>query len=187
MRKEPYSLNPQPRYPISRDGPRRPSGKRRLLQVAATTRDPPANPEAQPEAFYRKPGLPGWHARQREHHARVAESGQPPATLFPAPALCVGAVFEINQAGVRAKACSAKAAEVEVGQRPMPPRTTPAQRDLALTRRARRSEVVRRQRLAWIVIQIRSEPLLGLRHALALAGGVVGDLVLADFSHAEVF
>ena len=47
-----------------------------------------------------------------------------------------GAVFKGDRGFVSRKPCSTKAAEAEVGQRPMPPRTTPAQLGLRLTRRA---------------------------------------------------
>ena len=39
----------------------------------------------------------------------------------------VGCAWEINQASVREKGCSAKATEAEAGQRPVPSRSTPAQ------------------------------------------------------------
>ena len=48
----------------------------------------------------------------------------------------LGAVFKLNQCSVRGKSRSAKATEADAGQRPVPPRATPAQLDFPLTRRA---------------------------------------------------
>ena len=48
----------------------------------------------------------------------------------------LGRVYEINQPSVSEKGRSAKATEAEAGQRPVPPRATPAQLGFPLTRRA---------------------------------------------------
>jgi hypothetical protein len=48
----------------------------------------------------------------------------------------LGAVFKIGRCSVRGKSGSAKAPEVEAGQRPVPPRVTPGQLGFPLTRRA---------------------------------------------------
>jgi hypothetical protein len=44
----------------------------------------------------------------------------------------LGRVYEINQPSVSGKGRSAKATEAEAGQRPVPPRATPAQRPFLL-------------------------------------------------------
>ena len=47
-------------------------------------------------------------------------------------AAALGCVWERSRASVREKGCSAKATEAEAGQRPVPPRATPAQRPSSL-------------------------------------------------------
>ncbi len=48
----------------------------------------------------------------------------------------LGRVWELREPSVAEKPRSAKAAEAEAGQRPVPPRATPAQRGFPATRRA---------------------------------------------------
>ncbi len=82
-----------------------------------------------------------------------------------APCGSQGCILEIDAADVSGNVNSAKADEVEVDQRPMPPRTTPAQFTCPLTRRVRRTDLSTKYTLTKTPLRLIPQPRPPLKSA----------------------